>query len=165
MEVYEKINTLIKQQKLTKRAFSNNLRNLEPKLRITGETPSENTIYSYLTGRITIPIELISYIAEALNITEQELFSTDVKSRKKCFKYFIENADYQELEYFNNFINSQITNNVNINYGKVVMNSNILKSKDEKIENFIILLEYAPANFMDKVLAKLEEYKKMEIDF
>ena len=165
MEVYEKINTLIKEQKLTKRAFSNSLKNLEPKLRTTGEIPSENTIYSYLTGRISIPIELLPYIAEALNITEQELFNPTQKSRKKCFKYFIENASYQELEYFNNFINSQITNNININYGKVIMNNKTVSSNDERVEKCVSLLKYAPIDFMDKILLRLEEYKKLEIDF
>ena len=162
MEVYEKINFLIKQKKITKRTFSNILRNLKPKLRTTGETPSENTIYSYITGRIAIPIELIPYIAEALNITEQELFDTSPRSRKMCFKYFIENATYQELENFKTFINSQIINNVNINYGKVFMNSLVPNIQDDKIIKFVALLEYAPVNFMDKVLQKLEEYKKLE---
>lgn len=159
MEVYEKVNLIIKEQKLTKRAFSNRLKSLEPKLRITGEIPSENTIYSYLTGRITIPIELISYIAEALDITEQELFDTSSKTRKRCFKYFLQNASKDELEYFNNFINSQIDNNININYGKVIMNS---KTTNEKIEKFAELLKYAPNDFIDKVLTRLEEYEKLD---
>jgi len=159
MEVYEKVNLIIKEQKLTKRAFSNRLKSLEPKLRITGEIPSENTIYSYLTGRITIPIELISYIAEALDITEQELFDTSSKTRKRCFKYFLQNASKDELEYFNNFINSQIHNNINVNYGKVIMNS---KTTNEKIQKFTTLLKYAPNDFMDKVLGRLEEYEKLD---
>lgn len=159
MEVYEKINLIIKEQKLTKRAFSNKLRSLEPKLRITGETPSENTIYSYLTGRITIPIELISYIAEALDVTEQELFDTSSKTRKRCFKYFLQNASKEELKYFQHFINSQIHNNININYEKAIMTT---KTTDEKLEKFTKLLRYAPVDFMDKVLAKLEEYEKMD---
>ena len=159
MEVYEKINLLIKQKKITKRTFSNTLRNLKPKLRTTGEIPSENTIYSYITGRIAIPIELIPYIAEALNITEQELFDTSSKTRKKCFKYFLQSSSKDELEYFNHFINSQIHNNININYGKVIMNT---PTSNEKIEKFTQLLKYAPADFIDKVLERLEEYKKLE---
>jgi len=160
MEVYENINNIIKQQNLTKRAFSNILRSLEPKLRITGEVPSENTIYSYLTGRITIPIELLSYIAEALDVTEQELFNTSAKTRKRCFKYFLEDASRDELEYFHSFINSQIQNNVNVNYAKIIMNT---KMTDEKMQYFTELLEYAPSSFMDKVLTKLEEYRKLDI--
>ena len=163
MQVYEKINFIIKQKKLTKRAFSNLLRNLEPKLKITGEVPSENTIYSYLTGRITIPIELLTFIAEALDVSEQELFDTSSKARKKCFKYFLQEASKDELEYFYGFINSQIKNNVNVNYGKIIMNSEIT---DEKLEKFSELLKYAPANFIDKVVSRLEEYKKLDsLDF
>ena len=80
------------------------MRDLEPKLKITGEAPSENTIYSYLAGRISILIELIPYIAEALDITEQELFDSTSKTRKRCFKYFLQNVPKDELEYFSGFI-------------------------------------------------------------
>ncbi len=163
MEVFEKVNLIIKKQKITKRAFSNILRSLEPKLKITGEIPSENTIYSYLTGRISIPIELIPYIADALNITEQELFDITRKSRKKCFKYFIESAEIEELEQFNSFITSKITNNANINYGKILMTSGTLT--DDKIEKFMNLLEFAPQNFLDRVIKKLDEYRKISNEF
>lgn len=88
MEVYERLNQILREQKLTKRDFSNRLRSLEPKLKTTGEIPSENTIYSYLSGRITIPIELIPYIAEVLNIIEQELFDTAI-NYKKYTKFLI----------------------------------------------------------------------------
>ena len=156
MEVYEKINLMLKEKNLTKRAFSNSLISLNPRLRITGETPSENTIYSYLSGRITIPIELIPYIAEVLNITEQELFDTSPKSRKKCFKFFLEDASKDELEYFNNFINYQIQNNVNVNYGSIIMNS---KNIDDELEEFVKLLEYAPKNFLKtKTLYNIKNY-------
>ncbi len=159
MEIFEKINILIKKKKITKRAFSAKLRNLEPKLKITGEIPSENTIYSYLTGRISIPIELLSYIAEALDVTEQELFDTSLKTRRKCFKYFLENAPKEELEYFHNFINSQIHNSIHINYGSVIMSTT---TPNEKIEKLTELLRYAPSDFIDKVLRRLEEYEELQ---
>ncbi len=159
MEVFERVNLIIKEQKITKRAFSNTLRSLEPKLKITGEIPSENTIYSYLSGRISIPIELLSYIADALHITEQELFDTTRKTRKRYFKYFIDNAEMEELEQFNSFVTSKITNNININYGHVFMGSTNLT--DEKLEKFKELLEFAPQNFLDRVIKKLEEYREL----
>jgi len=134
------------------------LRDLEPKLKITGEAPSENTIYSYLAGRISIPIELIPFIAEALDITEQELFDSTSKTRKRCFKYFLQNAPKDELEYFNGFINSQIQNNVNLNFGQIIMSS---QTTNEKLEKFSELLKYAPNDFIDKVISKLEEYEKL----
>ena len=163
MEVFEKINIIIKKQKITKRAFSNTLRSLEPKLKITGEIPSENTIYSYLSGRISIPIELLPYIADALQITEQELFDTTKKTRKKYFKYIVDNAELEELEKFNSFVTSKITNNININYGNVVMGSTNLT--DEKLEIFKELLEFAPKNFLDRIIKKLEEYRELEEEF
>ncbi len=43
MEVYERINSLLKQKHLTKREFAKRLRDLEPKLHSTGETPTEKT--------------------------------------------------------------------------------------------------------------------------
>ena len=58
-------------------------------------------------------------------------------------------------------MNSQIKNNVNVNYGKIIMNS---ETTDEKLEKFSELLRYAPIDFMDKVLAKLEQYKKIDDD-
>jgi transcriptional regulator with XRE-family HTH domain len=85
MEVYERINQLIKNQNLTKREFANKLISLEPKLNSTGETPTEKTIYKYLNGTVSIRIELIPYIAEALRVTEQDLFTHNTKSRKKFF--------------------------------------------------------------------------------
>jgi len=166
MEVFERVNLIIKKQKITKRAFSNILRSLEPKLKITGEVPSENTVYSYLTGRISIPIELIPYIADALHITEQELFDTTRTTRKRYCKYFINNAEMEELEQFNSLMTSKITNNINVKNGHVFMGSANLTeiSIDEKLEKFKELLEFAPQKFLDKIIKKLEEYRKLEED-
>jgi transcriptional regulator with XRE-family HTH domain len=75
MEVYERINKILKQQNLSKREFATRLRNLEPRLKTTGEAPNEKTIYGYLSGHTSIAIELIPYIADALGIEEQSLFT------------------------------------------------------------------------------------------
>jgi len=153
LEVFEKVNSIIKTKGFTKRAFSNLIQGLEPKLKITGEIPSENTIYSYLSGRITIPIELIPYIAEALDVTEQELFDTSSKSRKRCFKYFLKNASKEELEHFKYFIDNQMKSKNSI------FNTYLT---DEKIDKFVELLPFAPNNFIDKVLSKLKEYENLD---
>lgn len=163
MEVYERVNAIIKNKKLTKRAFSNIIRNLEVKLKITGEVPSENTIYAYLSGKITIPIELIPYIAEALDITEQELFDSKKSAKKKCIKYLMQNADNKELEKITSYINSQMTQKVHINYGQVIMKN--IELKNNKIDELIQLLEYAPTNFLDRAIEKLREYKNISSDF
>lgn len=79
MEVWEKINYLIDEKQLTKKSFIKKLLSLEPKLKSTGEVPSSSTINGYLYGQREIKIELIPYIAEVLDVTEQELFSFDIE--------------------------------------------------------------------------------------
>ena len=158
LKTYENITLLIKAKGFTRKEFAQNLINLQPNVNRISETPTLSTIYGYLNGRINIPIDLIPFIAEALDVTEQELFDTSAKTRTKCFKYFLKNATKEDLEYFNNIINAQIysadpyTKDILVN----------LKNKDEKIEQFIRLLQYAPNNFMDKVLDKLKEYEKLD---
>lgn len=158
MELYEQINLILKEKKLTKKKFAEKLVSLEPKSSRTGEIISEKIVYFYLSGKTVINPNLIPYIAEVLNITEQELFDSTSKTRKKCFKYFIQNAQKDELEYFNSFINSQIQNNVNLNFSEIIIRS---KTTNEKIEKFTELLKYAPNNFIDKVISRLEEYEKL----
>lgn len=79
MEVYEKINFLIQERDISKREFVKKLLALEPKLKSTGETPTEQTVYRYLSGDRELKIELIPYIAEILEIQEQELFNFDLE--------------------------------------------------------------------------------------
>jgi len=159
LKTYENITLLIKSKGFTRKEFAQTLINLQPNANRISETPTLSTIYGYLNGRINIPIDLISFIAEALDVTEQELFDTSSKSRKRCFKYFLQNASKDELEYFHNFINSQIHNNININYGKVIMNT---KTTNDKLEQISELLKYAPVNFMDKIIARLQKYEKLD---
>jgi len=161
LKIYENITVLIKKKGLTRKEFAQNLINLKPNVNRISETPTISTIYGYLNGRINIPIDLIPFISEVLDITEQELFDTSSKTRKKCFKYFLENASKDELEYFNRFINTQINNNININYGNVIMTT---KNQNEKVEELVQLLEYAPTKFVDNVLDKLHKFKRITND-
>ncbi len=79
MEVWEKINYLLDEKKITKQEFANRLINLEPRLKRTGETPSIQTILGYLYGKRELKVELIPYIADVLGVIEQELFSFDIE--------------------------------------------------------------------------------------
>jgi len=79
MNLKDKINYLIQENNMTKKEFADKLLNLEPKLLRTGKPPSESTIYGYLNGGREIKVELIPYIAEVLNIKEQELFEYDLE--------------------------------------------------------------------------------------
>ena len=79
VEVWEKINYLLIEKEISKKQFADHLIKLGPKLKITGEIPSLQTIYRYLNGKRELKIELIPYIAEVLSTTEQELFSSDLE--------------------------------------------------------------------------------------
>lgn len=79
MEIVDKINYLLKEQNLQKKDFVKMLQAIEPKLKSTGEVPSEQTIYGYLNGKRELKVELIPYIAEALGVDEQELFRFDIE--------------------------------------------------------------------------------------
>jgi len=117
-KIHDNITRLIKSKGLTRKEFAQTLINLQPNVNRMSETPTLSTIYGYLNGRINIPVDLIPFIAEALNVTEQELFDTSLKSKKRCLKYFLQNSSKEELEYFYNFINSQLHNDININYAE-----------------------------------------------
>lgn len=159
MKIYENITYIIKEKALTKKEFAQKLINLSPKTNRLSETPTISTIYGYLNGRINIPIDLVPYIADALEITEQELFDNSPTTIKRCFKAFLENASEKELEQFQNLINFQIKNYINVNYNKMVIND---KTMNEDMQEFARLLKFAPISFMGKVLSKLKEYEKMD---
>lgn len=79
MEVWEKVNYLIEEKKMTKQEFATKLIALEPKLKRTSEIPSLPTILGYLYGKRELKVELIPYIAEVLEVGEQELFCFDIE--------------------------------------------------------------------------------------
>ncbi len=79
MNVAEKINYLLVEKNMSKREFAQRLISLEPRLERTGKAPSESTIYGYLNGGREIKIELIPYIAEILDVLEQELFTDELE--------------------------------------------------------------------------------------
>ena len=79
MELFEKVNYLINEKGMNKKEFANKFLSLEPKLRTTGEAPSLASIYSYLKGKREIKVELIPYIAETLEVKEQELFEFNLE--------------------------------------------------------------------------------------
>jgi len=79
VEVFEKINYILQEKKIAKKDFIKNILALEPKLKATSETPTEQTIYRYLNGQREIKVELIPYIAEVLGVNEQDLFTFDLE--------------------------------------------------------------------------------------
>ncbi len=98
MEVWEKINYLLAEKGISKKDFVYKLIDLEPKLKQTGEIPSIQTFYRYLNNQREIKVELIPYIAEALNVTEQELFTNDIEfSNDYNYKYSKEAKEILDL--------------------------------------------------------------------
>ena len=103
MEVYERINLLIQEKSITKRDFARLLISLEPKSKRTGEIMSEKAVYAYLSGASVINSDLIPYIAEALDVSEQSLFSDDAKTRKRLLKYLLESLSKEEKKTIEKF--------------------------------------------------------------
>ena len=77
--VRDKINYMLEEKKMSKTEFAEKLLDLEPKLSRSSKPPSLSTVYGYLNGRREIKIELIPYIAEVLDVQEQELFEFDIE--------------------------------------------------------------------------------------
>lgn len=154
MEIYERINKLLEDKNLTKREFAKRLQDLEPKLKSTGEIPTEKTIYKYLNGSISIKIELISYIAEVLQITEQELFTSDTKSRRKFFQNLLKTASPEEIEIVKNRFNLKTSN--------VKEPKNSYKKELSIEDELISLLPYAPKPLLQNFINKLKELKEFD---
>jgi len=89
--IIENILKKLEEKKLTRKEFALRLINYDPKVGIKSEPPSERTIYLYLQGKRELKADLIPYIADVLNIKEQELFEdstyyntkTTLKSKEK----------------------------------------------------------------------------------
>lgn len=79
MEIYEKINYLIEEKKMTKKEFVDKVIELEPRLKNSGESPSIQTIYRYLNGSRELKVEILPYFAEVLGVKEQDFFEFDVE--------------------------------------------------------------------------------------
>jgi len=158
MEMYEVINLKIKEAGLTKREFIAKLLSLEPKLKSTGEIPLETTIYKYLNGTIDIKTELISYIAEALNIPEQELFINTSNDRKVFFSKMINVATDEEIEFIKNKLLSKIElQELLQSYDSLNKQTN---NDNNKVDQIINLLAYAPEPLIDSLLYKLKDIKE-----
>lgn len=152
MEVYEKINEILRKKKLSKKSFSLKIIELEPKLRNTGETPTINALYSYLSGDVSLRVELIPYIAEVLDIPEQILFDESDKARMKILKYILEDMNSQEYNFLINKLNSE-------NINKFEKNDNdIVKSIND-------LFPYAPEPFLENILNTLKNFKELSDKF
>ncbi len=157
MEVYKRINQILKKQNITKREFAKRLILLEPKLKSTGEVPSEKAIYSYLSGASNIKIELISDIAEALRVSEQTLFTNDKKSRRKFVLNFIKTANDEEIKILKEKLQINLSLNSYVEQPKSYYGKN--DSEYTLNEQLISLLQYSPKPLTLVFINKLKEIK------
>ncbi len=150
MEVYERINLLLQERKISKKDFAVKLRALEPKLKSTYEIPSEKSIYAYLSGRIGIKIELIPYIAEVLDIPEQLLFDDSNRARMNILKNICQNLNSQEKEY--------LLRKLGILNDTTTQQTIIPKDIFHSINDLLI---YAPEPFLRNIESALKDFKTL----
>lgn len=98
MTILERINAILKSKNMSKRELARRIIALEYRAAKTGEIPTESSIYAYLNGTIELKADLLPYIAQALNIYEQELFTSEAKSQKILQKIYRNNIErYAEI--------------------------------------------------------------------
>ncbi len=151
MEMYEKINLLLKEKKLNKKQFALKLIQIEAKLKSTGEIPTIKAIYAYLNGNIALKIELIPYIAEVLEIPEQLLFDDSSRARKIYLKHILQNASSEEKEFIKSKVCQEQTSKIQIP-----------KDRFHAIQD---LLVYAPEIFLENLESTLKNYKDLTLKF
>ncbi len=144
MEIFELINKILEEKKISKREFAQKLIALEPKSNRTGETISENIVYSCLSGHTAIKAYLIPYISDVLGVPEQVFFEENKKTRMRLLKYLLKNLSKEEE-----------------NYIKIALN----KNKNEDIQSEILeLLKYAPQPMLVKIKNSLKEIKNITLN-
>ena len=141
MEVYEQINLLIEEKGLTKREFAKRLIALEPKSKRTGETMSEKAVYAYLSGKSVINADLIPYIADTLQVSEQSLFVENEKTRVRLIKHLLESLSDKEKKVIEKF------------YVDALM--------PERYGDIVTLLPYASQSILEKIEQSLLEMKSI----
>jgi len=141
MAVYEQINLLLEEKGLTKREFAKRLIALEPKSKRTGETMSEKAVYAYLSGASVINADLIPYIADTLQVSEQFLFGEDEKIRVRLIKHLLKSLSDKEKKVIEKL------------YIEVLM--------PERYGDIVNLLPYASQSILEKIEQSLLEMKSI----
>ncbi|MGM0534206.1 MAG: helix-turn-helix domain-containing protein, partial [Campylobacterota bacterium] len=113
--------------------------------------PSEKTIYKYLNGDVSIPIELVTYIAEALNVSEQELFDHSFEAKCRLCKMMFKTSSGNELQ--------KLKSNFTV-LTELKQKEGIAEDKDyeHQVARLIELMPYAPYPLLKKInnsLAKI----------
>lgn len=148
MEVYEKINLLLREKGFNKKQFALKVIELEPKLKSTSEIPTLKAIYAYLNGNIALKIELIPYIAEVLQIPEQVLFDDSGRTRKLYLKHILNDISSEEKEFLKS---------------KICEKKRDIKIPKDTYHTIQDLLVYAPDIFLSELEQILKDYKDLTL--
>ncbi|WP_334083360.1 helix-turn-helix transcriptional regulator [Helicobacter typhlonius] len=97
MKVVERINEILKEKNISKKELASRLIDLGLRAHKTGETPTLSSLYAYLNGNIDIKADMIPFIADALGVYEQELFSAN--AQKMLRKIATHNPTYMKYHH------------------------------------------------------------------
>ena len=139
--VYENINRLIKEKGWTKREFAQRLISLDATSKRTGERLGEKAIYAYLNGRSAIHVDLIPAIAEALQVSEQQLFERSPRIRQQLL---------------NNLLQEPLTKEE-----QELICEACLKDLPETYQNVFELLPYASETVLTRFIETLSKLKEV----
>jgi len=96
MEVYERINVLLKEKNMKKRDLAQAITRANFQLKSTGDAPSEKALYAYLSGKNSLRVELLPAIAEALGVSICELYGVCERDRQRILEHILNNPTAQE---------------------------------------------------------------------
>ncbi|MCX2716881.1 helix-turn-helix domain-containing protein [Helicobacter sp. MIT 21-1697] len=97
MKVVERINEILKEKNLSKKELAHRLIDLGLRANKTGESPTISSIYAYLNGNIDLKADMLPFIADALGVYEQELFSED--SKRILRKFYLQNPIFAKYSH------------------------------------------------------------------
>lgn len=150
MELSEKVSEILRAKGVSKKFFAEQLIELKPILKSTGETPSISSIYGYLNGSREIKAELLPFIAEVLDISIGELFEEDAKVRTKILEHILKSPTQTETKTLERYFKQEeklyshkLKNNTNYNLYSYVF----------------AMLPYASEKFLNILIDVLEDFK------
>ena len=143
MELYENINLILKENKLSKKDFAIKLQEILEKENYN-KIPSDKSIYTYLSGKVPLKLELLPYIAQVLNTPIEFLFDNSGNSRIEILKYICNDLREDEKVYINH----------KLNLPKLNSSKEIYSSINE-------LFQYAPEQFIINVEDSLQQFKRL----
>ncbi|TLD85653.1 helix-turn-helix domain-containing protein [Helicobacter sp. MIT 05-5294] len=135
MKVIERINEILKEKNMSKKELAHRLIDFGLKAHKTGEIPSISSIYAYLNGNIDLKADMIPYIADALGICEQELFSSSKESLKLVAKFYNRNSDYRHYEKIIELLEYLPPKTLNILEDILIQNKKTIQNLNENINS------------------------------